>query len=72
MTVERLQAVPRPDPGGGTGEYHACHSDAKGTMSMEHDRAILEAVFTDTANGDGRRFVDTLADDVRWTIIGTT
>jgi len=39
---------------------------------MEHDKAILAAVFADTANGNGLRFIDTLADDVRWTIIGTT
>lgn len=35
-------------------------------------KAFLQGVFAETAKGDGRPFVDALADDVRWTIIGQT
>ena len=36
------------------------------------NREVLEAAFAGTAKGDGRAFVAMLADDVRWSIIGTT
>ena len=41
-------------------------------MSEVDNKALLRRVFEATATGDGRPFVDALADDVRWTIIGTT
>lgn len=41
-------------------------------MTSQRNKEILAAVFADTSNGKGRLFVDTLADDVRWTIIGST
>src|SRR5262245_41829276 len=41
-------------------------------MSAAENKAILQRVFAETARGNGRPFVDVLADDVRWTIIGAT
>jgi uncharacterized protein len=41
-------------------------------VTSDQNKAILAAVFADTAAGKGGLFVDTLHDDVRWTIIGTT
>ncbi len=41
-------------------------------MARPDNKAILSAVFAETAKGNGRPFVDALADNVRWTIIGTT
>lgn len=41
-------------------------------MKPEENKAILTAVFAETAKGNGRPFVEALADDVQWTIIGTT
>lgn len=41
-------------------------------MSEADNKALLRRVFEATATGNGRPFVDALADDVRWTIIGTT
>jgi uncharacterized protein len=36
------------------------------------NKRLMEGVFAELAKGNGRPFVDALADDVRWTIIGTT
>ncbi len=36
------------------------------------NKEILQRAFEGTAKGDGRAFVDTFADDVRWSIIGST
>jgi ketosteroid isomerase-like protein len=41
-------------------------------MTRESNKAILASVFAETAVGNGRPFVEALADDVRWTIIGST
>lgn len=41
-------------------------------MSPADNKAMLQHVFAETAKGNGRPFVEMLADDVRWTIIGTT
>jgi uncharacterized protein len=41
-------------------------------MTPHENKAILAAVFAETAKGNGRLFLDALADDVRWTIIGST
>ncbi|GII56583.1 hypothetical protein Pth03_49720 [Planotetraspora thailandica] len=41
-------------------------------MSEVDNRAFLQGVFAETAKGNGRPFIDALADDVRWTIIGQT
>jgi ketosteroid isomerase-like protein len=36
------------------------------------NRAHLEYIYAETAKGNGQPFLDALADDARWTIIGTT
>lgn len=41
-------------------------------MGTEANKAILEQAFAETAKGNGRPFVAMMADDVEWTIIGTT
>ena len=41
-------------------------------MTAADNKAMLQHVFAETAKGNGRPFVEMLADDVRWTIIGTT
>ncbi|SIS16050.1 hypothetical protein SAMN05421833_13296 [Microbispora rosea] len=41
-------------------------------VSEADNRAFLQGVFAETAKGNGRPFIDALADDVRWTIIGQT
>jgi uncharacterized protein len=41
-------------------------------MDAAGNKELLRHAFTEAARGDGRPFVDLLADDVRWTIIGTT
>jgi len=32
----------------------------------------MQSVFADLANGDGQPFMDALADDARWTVIGSS
>jgi hypothetical protein len=39
---------------------------------MATGREVLEHAFRETARGNGRPFVDMLADDVEWSIIGST
>jgi ketosteroid isomerase-like protein len=41
-------------------------------MTPQDNKATLAAVFAETAKGNGRPFLDALADDVQWTIIGST
>jgi len=41
-------------------------------MSTSENRRIIENVFAENAKGNGQPFFETLADDVQWTIIGTT
>jgi ketosteroid isomerase-like protein len=41
-------------------------------MTAQNNKAVLVSVFAETAKGNGRPFVEALADDVRWTIIGST
>jgi ketosteroid isomerase-like protein len=41
-------------------------------MHAERNKAILAAVFAETAKGNGHPFVEALSEDVRWTIIGST
>jgi ketosteroid isomerase-like protein len=41
-------------------------------MNPDQNKAVLAAVFAETAKGNGRPFIDALAEDVQWTIIGTT
>ena len=41
-------------------------------MGAVENKRVVEEAFAELANGKGRRFVEALADDVRWTIIGDT
>lgn len=41
-------------------------------MSVAANRQLLERVFADLSAGNTQAFLETLADDVRWTISGTT
>jgi len=41
-------------------------------MSAADNRQMMQRIFAATAAGDGRPFVDALADDVCWTIPGST
>ena len=41
-------------------------------MSAADNKSLLQAIFAETAIGNGKPFVEALADDVRWTIIGST
>jgi hypothetical protein len=36
------------------------------------DKERLEYIFSETAKGNGRPFVDALAEDAQWTVIGAT
>lgn len=41
-------------------------------MSAARNKEILQHVFSELSKGNGRSFVECMADDFRWTIIGTT
>ncbi len=41
-------------------------------MSAAENKKLLQDVFSELANGNSRPFVESLSDEVRWTIIGTT
>lgn len=41
-------------------------------MAAADNKALLQALLAETAKGNGRPFVDAMAQDVTWTIIGDT
>jgi ketosteroid isomerase-like protein len=41
-------------------------------MSAGENKALMADVFEQMAGGDGQPFMDALADDVRWTVIGSS
>jgi uncharacterized protein len=41
-------------------------------MNAADNRALISDVFAELAEGNGRPFVALLAEDIRWTIIGST
>ena len=41
-------------------------------MSVTDAKGVLEHAFAETAKGNGRPFIDMLANDVEWEIIGST
>jgi uncharacterized protein len=41
-------------------------------MDAAENKAVMQEVFDGLSKGNGQPFVDALADDVRWRIIGTT
>jgi uncharacterized protein len=36
------------------------------------NKKLMQSVFAELANGNGQPFLDALADDARWTVIGTS
>ncbi len=41
-------------------------------MSVAANKQLMQQVFAELAKGNGKPFVDAMADDFRWTITGTT
>jgi len=41
-------------------------------VTAADNKRLMENVFAELANGNGQPFMDSLADDVRWTVTGTT
>jgi len=41
-------------------------------MSAAENKKLLQEIFTDLANGDSRKFVDSMADDFTWIVAGAT
>jgi ketosteroid isomerase-like protein len=41
-------------------------------MSATGNKRLMQEIFTGLAAGDSRLFIERMADDVRWTITGTT
>jgi ketosteroid isomerase-like protein len=41
-------------------------------MSAEENKQLMRAAFNELATGNGELFMDSLGEDVRWTIIGST
>jgi|SRR5437588_2431151 len=41
-------------------------------MGAAENKQLMESVFAEMATGDGQPFMDALADDVRWTVIGSS
>ena len=41
-------------------------------MSAAENKQLMERVFAELASGNGQAFMDALADDARWTVIGSS
>jgi ketosteroid isomerase-like protein len=41
-------------------------------MDAQENKTLMREVFDELAEGNGRPFIDALADDIRWRIIGST
>jgi len=41
-------------------------------MTAAENKGLLQHVFTEVAKGNSRPFIEALADDVNWTVIGST
>jgi ketosteroid isomerase-like protein len=41
-------------------------------MNATENKELVQAAYAELAEGNGKPFVDLLADDIRWRIIGTT
>lgn len=41
-------------------------------MGPSENKELMRRIFSETARGNGRPFIESLADDVCWTIMGTT
>jgi ketosteroid isomerase-like protein len=47
-------------------------SEEEATMDAGENKALMQEVFGELERGNGRPFVESLADDIRWRIIGST
>ena len=50
----------------------ACECRASGHNSLVENKQIIEKMFEELARGNSRPFVDLLADDVTWKVMGRT
>ena|SRR6266540_1116051 len=41
-------------------------------MSTDENKTLLQRIFDELSNGNSRPFVESLSDDIRFTVIGTT
>jgi ketosteroid isomerase-like protein len=41
-------------------------------VAADENKRLMERVFAELSGGNGRPFFDSMADDVTWTIIGST
>jgi ketosteroid isomerase-like protein len=41
-------------------------------VTVEQNRRLMENVFAELANGNGRPFLEALSDEARWTVIGSS
>lgn len=41
-------------------------------MAAVENKQLMQSVFAELANGNGQPFMDALADDARWTVIGSS
>ena len=41
-------------------------------MGAAENKQLMQRVFAELSNGNGQPFMDALADDARWTVIGTS
>ena len=41
-------------------------------MSAAENKQLMQDIFNELAKGNGRTFIESLADDFRWTMMGTT
>ena len=41
-------------------------------MGASENKQLLQSIFAELANGNSRPFVESMADDFRWTLTGTT
>jgi uncharacterized protein len=41
-------------------------------MTTAQNKELMQGIFSELARGNSKPFVDSLADDVRWTLTGTT
>jgi ketosteroid isomerase-like protein len=52
--------------------YVAGHGERQAMSEIETPKERLQFIFNETGNGNWQPFVDVLADDAEWTVIGST
>src|SRR5215472_5898427 len=55
-----------------TSSPRSADGERKVHMSAPENKQLLQHIFSELSAGNSKPFVDSLADDVRWTIAGTT